>query len=387
MEDGGESEDRGLGVGKSVGSGGRKGSVSLHDRPRAIYAAAFDMYDTDGNGSIDAEELAELLAQLGWSTDERTVDNALLELDSGNTRSVAKADFVQWAKFAWRKQVLSGSAIADGLPEAHDPSDLLARRRSIQFGRGGSRSSPSSPSRSPSRSPSARTGRRRSESTSSALPTKAASDRGPLPSGRGRGGTRGGRGGGGRGGTRFRRSPLGSSSENTVVGTSASSVGSLNPLAPLAETGAGGEEESQSRSRSRSRQHLAIPGSGGNTTASAAIRVDRPRAIYEAAFRRYDVDDSGEIDSSELQGLLRDLGWEDSPEAVQDAIHALDADANSTIELEEFLEFAKFAWRSQVAAGTAQADGIAKSESPEARLRRRSRERFRAASESSRSGE
>jgi len=77
----------------------------------------------------------------------------------------------------------------------------------------------------------------------------------------------------------------------------------------------------------------------------------RKRAIYKKAFDKYDHDESGNIDTAELKDLLGELNWDNSQSALDQACSVLDKDGDGTIDLEEFLKWADYAWNFQAMAG------------------------------------
>lgn len=78
-------------------------------------------------------------------------------------------------------------------------------------------------------------------------------------------------------------------------------------------------------------------------TAAAPCPEQRKREVYEDVFRKYDDDQSGEIDATELKAILEELKWDSSEEAVVEALKVLDGDGNGTIEIDEFLAWSRIA--------------------------------------------
>ena len=58
-------------------------------------------------------------------------------------------------------------------------------------------------------------------------------------------------------------------------------------------------------------------------------------------FRKYDEDDSGEIDVAEAGALLQDLGQDSSEEGVKNFVNWLDEDRSGKIEFQELLNWFK----------------------------------------------
>ena len=74
--------------------------------------------------------------------------------------------------------------------------------------------------------------------------------------------------------------------------------------------------------------------------ASMAANLSDERAV-EVAFKKADVDHSGSLSREELAELVNSLGSDMEPDEVAAALAALDADANGTVEYEEFLSWWK----------------------------------------------
>jgi hypothetical protein len=98
--------------------------------------------------------------------------------------------------------------------------------------------------------------------------------------------------------------------------------------------------------------------------------ADRKRAIYKAAFDKFDDDNSGTMDTAELETLLKELGWDHSVEALEQASDVLDKDKDGSIDLEEFMKWTEYAWKSQALNQGANASGGSLTE-PKARRRSR----------------
>jgi len=63
-----------------------------------------------------------------------------------------------------------------------------------------------------------------------------------------------------------------------------------------------------------------------------------------SAFRQFDVDGSGAIDSKEITAVLRQLGMFPNPEQVRAIMQALDVDGNGVIEWSEFSALMAHRW-------------------------------------------
>merc|ERR1711871_685118 len=56
----------------------------------------FDLYDADGGGEIEADELQALMGSLGHEIDEVEAKEMLIHLDLDNDGTVSKEEFIQW---------------------------------------------------------------------------------------------------------------------------------------------------------------------------------------------------------------------------------------------------------------------------------------------------
>eukprot|EP01137_Pigoraptor_chileana_P034768 Opistho-2@27799 len=75
------------------------------------------------------------------------------------------------------------------------------------------------------------------------------------------------------------------------------------------------------------------------------VAVDRKREILLTMFQAADTDGSGKIMREGLLGIFKQLGWDITKGAVNNAISMLDKDNNGTIDMNEFLDWFDFAWR------------------------------------------
>ena len=76
-----------------------------------IYKKAFNSFDADGSGSIDAKELQALFNSLGWSDPQGClVDRALKYLDKDISNVVEFEEFLRFAEFSW-KYIVTGTAL------------------------------------------------------------------------------------------------------------------------------------------------------------------------------------------------------------------------------------------------------------------------------------
>jgi hypothetical protein len=66
--------------------------------------------------------------------------------------------------------------------------------------------------------------------------------------------------------------------------------------------------------------------------------VEQKMAKYEEIFQRYDEDNSGTIESSELQNVMRELGQDMSPDELAAMIKEIDTDGSGEIDFEEFMQ-------------------------------------------------
>ena len=67
---------------------------------------------------------------------------------------------------------------------------------------------------------------------------------------------------------------------------------------------------------------------------------DESTLTYRIAFDKFDVDGSGLIDASELQGALMHLGLHYDNEAILGIIRKFDDDGNGQLDLDEFVAMA-----------------------------------------------
>lgn len=82
-------------------------SPDVDGRKEAILRDAFAVYDTDQSGYIDTEELRQLLRDLRWPSDTRTICSVLARLDDDLSGSVSIDEFLKWQTMAYEVRVLS----------------------------------------------------------------------------------------------------------------------------------------------------------------------------------------------------------------------------------------------------------------------------------------
>ena len=73
----------------------------------------------------------------------------------------------------------------------------------------------------------------------------------------------------------------------------------------------------------------------------SAIARSRARIPAREAFRVFDEDGSGEVDTSEFTAALHRVGANLSPDAVEALVELLDRDGSGSIEIDEFVRFAR----------------------------------------------
>jgi Ca2+-binding EF-hand superfamily protein len=72
------------------------------------------------------------------------------------------------------------------------------------------------------------------------------------------------------------------------------------------------------------------------------LRVHKYKKIYKKdfrmAFKNYDKEGKGEIPSSMLGTVMKNLGYNLKPDQLQEAIEAVDSDGSGWIDFDEFME-------------------------------------------------
>lgn len=72
----------------------------------SILRKAFDVYDTDGSGSIDYSEFKTLIQDLGWPAHEEFIDRAVRVLDEDMSGEIEFSEFQKWTEFAYASRIL-----------------------------------------------------------------------------------------------------------------------------------------------------------------------------------------------------------------------------------------------------------------------------------------
>ena len=106
----------GAGSGGGGGRGGRAASAAAaarrHDRFSATdrieeLQTLFQMFDVDGNGAIDCDEIAALLRKLGLRPDSRRISDVVQQVDSNSNGQLEFAEFCEFLKRAKQGDVLN----------------------------------------------------------------------------------------------------------------------------------------------------------------------------------------------------------------------------------------------------------------------------------------
>jgi len=107
-------------------------------RKEAIYKAAFDRYDKDGNGTMDSAELKDLLTELGWRHSDIREKQILAVLDKDNNGTIDLDEFLKWTEYSWkhahsfRKGVESGTINDPSLRDFAREKRNERHRRSLE---------------------------------------------------------------------------------------------------------------------------------------------------------------------------------------------------------------------------------------------------------------
>ena len=86
------------------------------------------MFDLDGSGSIDENELAAVLLNLGRDASPTAVKRMLSELDTDGDGSVSEDEFIQLLEVEWHTAVACGVRYALSSICVTLPTDDQARR-------------------------------------------------------------------------------------------------------------------------------------------------------------------------------------------------------------------------------------------------------------------
>lgn len=81
----------------AVGGGGRKKSgprFDLSDTQKADIKEAFELFDTDGTGTIDAKELKVAIRALGFEPKKEEIKRMIAEVDKDASGRITYADFL-----------------------------------------------------------------------------------------------------------------------------------------------------------------------------------------------------------------------------------------------------------------------------------------------------
>ncbi|KAI0559213.1 hypothetical protein FGB62_163g053 [Gracilaria domingensis] len=86
---------------------GNQASARAHETCKAlVLRKAFNVYDKDGSGTIDYEELRRLLQDLCWPCDDAFVQRAITVLDTDNSGEIGFSEFLKWTEFAYSARIL-----------------------------------------------------------------------------------------------------------------------------------------------------------------------------------------------------------------------------------------------------------------------------------------
>ena len=72
-----------------------KGRGELSEEQRQEIREAFDLFDTDGSGSIDAKELKVAMKALGFEPTKDEIKRMINDVDTDGTGSISFAQFLQ----------------------------------------------------------------------------------------------------------------------------------------------------------------------------------------------------------------------------------------------------------------------------------------------------
>lgn len=82
----------------------------------SILKKAFDVYDTDGSGTIDHDELRKLFQDLGWPVHDEFLQRAVRVLDEDMSGGIDFPEFLKWTEFAYASRVLYRSEMMPTTP-------------------------------------------------------------------------------------------------------------------------------------------------------------------------------------------------------------------------------------------------------------------------------
>ena len=72
----------------------RKGRTELTEEQRQEIKEAFDLFDTDGSGRIDAKELKVAMRALGFEPRKEEIKRMIADVDKERTRTIEFHDFL-----------------------------------------------------------------------------------------------------------------------------------------------------------------------------------------------------------------------------------------------------------------------------------------------------
>ena len=74
-------------------TGGKRGRMVLTEEQRQEIKEAFDLFDTDGSGKIDAKELKVAMKALGFETKKEDIRQIIADVDKEETGQIDYKDF------------------------------------------------------------------------------------------------------------------------------------------------------------------------------------------------------------------------------------------------------------------------------------------------------
>lgn len=85
---------------------------------------AFERYDSDNSGRINADEFSDVCVELGVDLPREAVLRALSELDADKSGEIEKDEFLRW----WSEELEVNSTLELLLQKAHKQNDFDVHR-------------------------------------------------------------------------------------------------------------------------------------------------------------------------------------------------------------------------------------------------------------------